>query len=81
MLVPPISLSLIWCLPISLMVNYILRIEDTDQTRSTPESEKTILDALRWLGLDWMKGLMLVVIMALIGKVNVVISMQTMLWN
>jgi len=35
---------------------FILRIEDTDQTRSTPESEKTILDALRWLGLDWDEG-------------------------
>lgn len=35
---------------------FILRIEDTDQTRSTPESEKMILDALRWLGLDWDEG-------------------------
>lgn len=35
---------------------FILRIEDTDQTRSTPESEKMILDALRWLGLDWAEG-------------------------
>lgn len=35
---------------------FILRIEDTDQTRSTTESEKTILDSLRWLGLDWDEG-------------------------
>ncbi|KJZ14523.1 glutamyl-tRNA synthetase [Marinomonas sp. S3726] len=35
---------------------FILRIEDTDQTRSTSESEKMILDALRWLGLDWAEG-------------------------
>ncbi|WP_191603016.1 glutamate--tRNA ligase [Marinomonas algicola] len=35
---------------------FILRIEDTDQTRSTPESEKMILDALKWLGLDWAEG-------------------------
>jgi glutamyl-tRNA synthetase len=35
---------------------FILRIEDTDQARSTPESEQTILDALRWLGLDWDEG-------------------------
>ena len=35
---------------------FILRIEDTDQTRSTPESEKMILDALRWLGLEWSEG-------------------------
>ncbi len=33
-----------------------MRIEDTDQTRSTPQSEKSILDALRWLGLDWDEG-------------------------
>lgn len=35
---------------------FILRIEDTDQTRSTPESEKAILDSLRWLGLEWDEG-------------------------
>ena len=35
---------------------FLLRIEDTDQARSTPESEQTILDALRWLGLDWDEG-------------------------
>ena len=35
---------------------FILRIEDTDQVRSTPESEKMILDSLRWLGLNWSEG-------------------------
>ncbi|MDP5209594.1 glutamate--tRNA ligase [Microbulbifer sp. 2205BS26-8] len=35
---------------------FILRIEDTDRQRSTPESEKAILDSLRWLGLDWQEG-------------------------
>ena len=35
---------------------FILRIEDTDQTRSTPESEQAILDSLRWLGLSWDEG-------------------------
>ncbi|GMG87312.1 glutamate--tRNA ligase [Biformimicrobium ophioploci] len=35
---------------------FVLRIEDTDQVRSTPESEKAILDSLRWLGLDWDEG-------------------------
>ncbi|NVK01438.1 MAG: glutamate--tRNA ligase [Oceanospirillaceae bacterium] len=35
---------------------FILRIEDTDQTRSTPESEKAILDSMRWLGLEWDEG-------------------------
>jgi glutamyl-tRNA synthetase len=35
---------------------FILRIEDTDQARSTPESEQAILDSLRWLGLEWDEG-------------------------
>jgi len=35
---------------------FILRIEDTDQARSTAESERAILDSLRWLGLDWDEG-------------------------
>jgi glutamyl-tRNA synthetase/nondiscriminating glutamyl-tRNA synthetase len=35
---------------------YILRIEDTDAERSTLESEHSILDDLRWLGLDWDEG-------------------------
>ena len=35
---------------------FILRIEDTDQTRSTAESEQMILDSLRWLGLEWDEG-------------------------
>jgi glutamyl-tRNA synthetase len=35
---------------------FILRIEDTDQVRSTPESERAILDSLHWLGLSWSEG-------------------------
>lgn len=35
---------------------FILRIEDTDQARSTAKSEQAILDSLRWLGLDWDEG-------------------------
>ncbi len=35
---------------------FVLRIEDTDQVRSTAESEKAILESLRWLGLDWDEG-------------------------
>ena len=35
---------------------FLLRIEDTDQVRSTPESEQAILDSLRWLGMDWDEG-------------------------
>jgi len=34
----------------------ILRIEDTDQARSTKESEQAILDSLRWLGIPWDEG-------------------------
>jgi nondiscriminating glutamyl-tRNA synthetase len=35
---------------------FILRLEDTDRVRSTPEFEKDILDGLHWLGLDWDEG-------------------------
>ena len=35
---------------------FILRIEDTDVARSTPESEQMILDSLRWLNVDWDEG-------------------------
>lgn len=32
---------------------FILRIEDTDRERSTPEFEKNIIDGLHWLGIEW----------------------------
>jgi glutamyl-tRNA synthetase len=32
---------------------FLLRIEDTDRDRSTPEATAAILQGLRWLGLDW----------------------------
>ncbi|MFW9605398.1 MAG: glutamate--tRNA ligase, partial [Pseudomonas sp.] len=35
---------------------FILRIEDTDQVRSSRESEQQIYDALRWLGIEWDEG-------------------------
>ena len=35
---------------------FVLRIEDTDRERSTPENLELILDALRWLELDWDEG-------------------------
>ncbi len=35
---------------------FILRIEDTDRERSTSQSEQSILEDLRWLGLDWDEG-------------------------
>jgi glutamyl-tRNA synthetase len=34
----------------------LLRIEDTDRERSTPENIEQIIDALRWLQLDWDEG-------------------------
>ncbi|HHT9105860.1 MAG TPA: glutamate--tRNA ligase [Candidatus Wujingus californicus] len=35
---------------------FILRVEDTDQQRSTEESTKAIFDSMKWLGLDWDEG-------------------------
>ncbi len=35
---------------------FVLRVEDTDQERSSLDSVRAILDALTWLGLDWDEG-------------------------
>ncbi len=35
---------------------FILRVEDTDQTRNSDEFLRLIYDSLRWLGLDWDEG-------------------------
>src|SRR5256885_8454278 len=35
---------------------FILRIEDTDAERSTKQSEVSILEDVRWLGLEWDEG-------------------------
>jgi glutamyl-tRNA synthetase len=35
---------------------FILRIEDTDEKRNTPEANQVIFDGLNWLGLDWDEG-------------------------
>ena len=35
---------------------FVLRIEDTDQERSTPEAVKVIVESLKWLGIDWDEG-------------------------
>ncbi|HET8723302.1 MAG TPA: glutamate--tRNA ligase [Anaeromyxobacteraceae bacterium] len=35
---------------------FVLRIEDTDQERSTTQAVEAILDGMRWLGLDWDEG-------------------------
>jgi len=34
----------------------VLRIEDTDRERNTPEALQVLLDGMRWLGLDWDEG-------------------------
>jgi glutamyl-tRNA synthetase len=35
---------------------FVLRVEDTDQERSSLDSVRAILDAMKWLGLDWDEG-------------------------
>lgn len=35
---------------------FVLRVEDTDEERSTDESMKTQLDSIHWLGLEWNEG-------------------------
>ena len=35
---------------------FVMRVEDTDQERSSIESVQAILDAFRWLGMDWDEG-------------------------
>lgn len=42
-----------WLLAKKLGGKMLLRIEDTDRARSTPEAIEAILDGLKWLGLDW----------------------------
>src|SRR3954451_20937662 len=45
-----------WLLARGSAGDLVLRIEDTDRERSTPENVEQILDALRWLELDWDEG-------------------------
>lgn len=35
---------------------FVLRIEDTDRARNTPEATENLLDSMRWLGMDWDEG-------------------------
>ncbi len=35
---------------------FVLRIEDTDEKRSTDEAVQVVLESMRWLGLDWDEG-------------------------
>jgi glutamyl-tRNA synthetase len=45
-----------WLLARNTQGTLVLRIEDTDRERSTPENVEQILDALRWLEIDWDEG-------------------------
>lgn len=45
-----------WAFARAMGGTFILRIEDTDPTRSTEENTQIILRAMRWLGLDWDEG-------------------------
>ena len=45
-----------WAFARSAGGRFVLRIEDTDQTRVTPEYIDSAQDTLRWLGLDWDEG-------------------------
>ncbi len=45
-----------WAFARTMGGTFVLRIEDTDQVRSTEENTQIILRAMRWLGLDWDEG-------------------------
>jgi len=45
-----------WLLARKLGGKFVMRIEDTDLERSSRESENNIMEALRWLGMDWDEG-------------------------
>ena len=49
----PARRSTTGCSPAAAAGELVLRIEDTDRERSTPENVEQIFEALRWLGLDW----------------------------
>lgn len=45
-----------WLLARKTHGDFLLRVEDTDRVRSTPESEQAVLADLSWLGLHWDEG-------------------------
>jgi len=45
-----------WLFARSQRGTFILRVEDTDRSRSTEEYERAILEDFRWLGIDWDEG-------------------------
>jgi glutamyl-tRNA synthetase len=46
-----------WLLARGQAGTFVLRIEDTDAERSTPESERAIIEDLHWMGLEWNEGI------------------------
>lgn len=50
--------------------SFVLRIEDTDKDRSSPEFEDSIKRDLLWLGLSWDEGPDIGVLMLHTGKAN-----------
>src|SRR5690242_18945419 len=45
-----------WLFARHIQGTFVLRIEDTDEDRSTEESVHGILESMVWLGLDWAEG-------------------------
>jgi nondiscriminating glutamyl-tRNA synthetase len=45
-----------WLFAKKMKGSFILRIEDTDEARSTPESVNAIIESMKWLGLEWDEG-------------------------
>jgi len=45
-----------WLFARSTRGTFVLRVEDTDRSRSTPEYERAIFEDFRWLGIDWDEG-------------------------
>lgn len=45
-----------WALSRALGGDFILRIEDTDPNRNTPQAASAMIEALTWLGIDWDEG-------------------------
>ena len=60
---------------------FILRIEDTDRTRSRPEYETNIYEALKWCGIQWDEGPDMEALTPHIANLSVVIFTKNMPTN
>ncbi|MBT7958033.1 MAG: glutamate--tRNA ligase [Akkermansiaceae bacterium] len=45
-----------WLLARKLNGSFVLRVEDTDESRNTDEARQAIFDGMQWLGIDWDEG-------------------------